>query len=90
MSAHGIIYEYILVAPPRYLRVAVTSTDSDMASAERGILTPGLLQCHLGFVPCVVLQTCRQIDREVYHMFYTRNSEGITEEGHILPQMPQV
>ena len=83
------IYESVLVAPPsqptKYLRVPVTTaTFTGMASAEgnsitmasetgstvRSLLTP--TNPKNSYV--AILQTCRQIYHEAFHIFYARNS----------------
>lgn len=83
------IYECVLVAPPSqptiYLRVPVTTaTVPDIASAEGNSITmasetgstePSLLTpTHRKNSYVAILQTCRQIYHEAFHIFYARNS----------------
>ena len=88
------VYEYVLVAPPsqltRYLRVPVlAATDSDVAPAGGMISYTASAKtpqhapvqharpARVSYV--AILQTCRQVHREAYHVFYARNAFHFTE-----------
>ena len=83
------IYEYVLVAPPsqstRYLCVPVNATTtSDVAPNEEAISNT-VSRSSAGYPQrlladrdtkvsyLAILQTCRQINREAYHIFYAKN-----------------
>ena len=93
------IYECVLVAPPSqpitYLRVPVmAATVSDMASAEGNSITmasetsstePSLLTpMHPKNSYVAILQTCRQIHNEAFHIFYARNSFHLTNAPDLI------
>ena len=74
------IYECVLVAPSSqpttYLRVPVmTAPLPDMAAAETGSTEPSqLTPTYPKNSYVAILQTCRQIYDEAFHIFYARNS----------------
>ena len=93
------IYECVLVAPPSqpttYLRVPVmTATVPDMASAEGNSITMVsetgstetslLTPMHPKNSYVAILQTCRQIYHEAFHIFYARNSFHLTNAPDLI------
>ena len=77
------IFEHLLVAPPsqatRYLRVPDAAfVNPEETEARRSHVAP-LQKSELGKVSYVaILQTCRQIYEEAYHVFYAKNAFHFT------------
>lgn len=79
----NIIYEHLLVAPPsqttRYLRVpgaAVIDPNEIQTQGSHSTPTQALEPGKPSYV--AILQTCRQVNREAYHVFYAKNSFLLT------------
>lgn len=77
------IYEHLLVAPPSqaktYLRIPDAAVvDPKETEAPRSLVAPSQ-KSKLGKASYVaILQTCRQIHREAYHVFYAKNAFHFT------------
>lgn len=93
------IYEYLLVYPPSqstiYLRVPlIAATKSDMtpakeatseaASTEPPQVAPVQYLRSAKVSYLAILQTCRQINREAYHIFYARNSFHFSNAEYLI------
>lgn len=78
------IYEHLLVAPPSqattYLRVPKAVVIDPNETEARRSLVPPLQKLQLSKASYVaILQTCRQIYREAYHVFYAKNAFHFTD-----------
>ncbi len=85
----NIIYEHLLVAPPsqttRYLRVPGAAVIDPNEIQTQGSLSTPTQTSKAGKPSYVaILQTCRQVNREAYHIFYAKNSFQFTNPPDLI------
>ena len=85
----NIIYECLLVFPPsqptRYLRVpGAVVIDPNEIQTQRSFSAPTQTSKPGKASYVAILQTCRQVNREAYHVFYAKNSFQLTNPPDLI------